>query len=151
MVRKLGQSTLLQLVKVDFQWFDVRGCLPGLFQVHDCLCGHFQLIKLPRTIDNFEYKSVCMLKTPQMKLTTFQVIITSENQLFGSCAGSDLQAIRVQHSGFDLISTLLICNLLQQEKEENNKSDRCCWWSFRCFFHDNQVGALTRMRRFFKA
>ena len=71
MVRKLGQSTLLQLVKVDFQWFDVRGCLPGLFQVHDGLRGHFQLIKLPRTIDNFEYKSVCMLKTPQMKLTTF--------------------------------------------------------------------------------
>ena len=70
MARKLGQSTLLQLVKVDFQWFDVCGGLRGLFQVHDGLRGHFQLLTRPLTIDNFEYKSVCMLKTPQIKLTT---------------------------------------------------------------------------------
>ena len=43
MVRKLGQSTLLQLVKVDFQWFDVRGGLHGLLQVRDGLRGHFHL------------------------------------------------------------------------------------------------------------
>ena len=70
MVQKLGQSTLLQLVKVDFQWFDVRGGLCGLFQVCDGLRRHFQLLTQSRTIDNFEYKCVCMLKTPQIKLTT---------------------------------------------------------------------------------
>ena len=43
MVQKLGQSTLLELVKVSFQWFDVRGGLRGFFQVCDCLHGHFQL------------------------------------------------------------------------------------------------------------
>ena len=36
-------------------------------------------------------------------------------------------------------------------KTGKNKTDRCCWWSLDVFFHDNQVGALTRMRRFFKA
>ena len=41
MVRKLGQATLLQLVKVDFQWFDVRGGLRGPLQVRDGLRGHF--------------------------------------------------------------------------------------------------------------
>ena len=46
-----------------FQLFDVCGGLRGLFQVHDGLRGHFQLLTLPLTIDNFEYKSVCMLKT----------------------------------------------------------------------------------------
>ena len=70
MVQKLGQSTLLQLVKVDLQWFDVRSGGCGLFQVRDCLRGYFQLLKRPCTIDNFEFKSVCMLKTPQIKLTT---------------------------------------------------------------------------------
>ena len=44
MVQKLGQITLLQLVKVDFQWFDVRGGLRELLQVSEC------------KIDNFEYK-----------------------------------------------------------------------------------------------
>ena len=39
----MGQFTLLQLVKVDFQWFDVRGGLRGLSQVRDGLHGHFHL------------------------------------------------------------------------------------------------------------
>ena len=69
MVRKLGQSTLLQLVKIDFQRFDVRGDLRRLFRVRQGLRGHFQLLKRPRTIDNFEYKSVCMLKTPQINFS----------------------------------------------------------------------------------
>ena len=43
MVQKLGQSTLLQLVKVDFQWFDVRGGLCRLLQVHNKIHSHFQL------------------------------------------------------------------------------------------------------------
>ena len=43
MVQKLGQSTLLKLVKVDFQWFDVHSGLCRFFQVCDGLLGHFQL------------------------------------------------------------------------------------------------------------
>ena len=50
-------------------WFDVRGGLCGLFQVHDDLCGHFQLHTWPRMIDSF-----CMLKTPQIKLTTLRFL-----------------------------------------------------------------------------
>jgi hypothetical protein len=43
MVQKLSHSTLLQLVKVDFQWFDVPGGLRGLLQVRDGLRDHFHL------------------------------------------------------------------------------------------------------------
>ena len=70
MVRKIGSIHNSTACQVDFQWFDVGGGLCGLFQVRDGLRRHFQLLTQPRTIDNFEYKCVCMLKTPQIKLTT---------------------------------------------------------------------------------
>ena len=47
-------------------------------------------------------------KLPQHKLTTllnFYLILLNENQLFGSSAGSDLQAIKIQKS--IILSTLL--------------------------------------------
>ena len=44
--------------------FDVRGGLCGLFQVHDDLCGHFQLLTWPRMIDNFKYKVLYAKNAP---------------------------------------------------------------------------------------
>ena len=65
--------------------------------------------------------------------------------------GNKIPRFRFQDSGFDLMSTLLISICFSRKNRKKTKTDRCWWWSFRCFFHDNQVGALTRMRRFFKA
>ena len=87
-VQKLGQSILLQLVKVYFQWID----LCGLFHVRDGL--HTQLTfaaaftaikyakKAPNQADNF---------------ANFSEMLLSKDQLFGSSAGSDLQAIKLQY------------------------------------------------------
>ena len=94
----MGQSTLLQLVKVDFQWCDVCVSLCGLLQVHNGLHCHFHLRGLEGlTILNTNSQKKSMLKTPQVKLTTSQFLVRllTKNQLFGSCAVSDLQAIRL--------------------------------------------------------
>ena len=68
----MGQPTLLQLVKVDFQWFGDLGGLRGLLHVPDGLHGHFHLRGPVRlTILNTNSQK-SMLKTPQIKLTTSQ-------------------------------------------------------------------------------
>ena len=80
MVQKLSQSTLLQLVKVDFQWFDVRGGLHGLFHVRDGLHGLFHIRGWVRlTIMNRIPK-----KRPKTswQLCHFSVMFLTENQLF---------------------------------------------------------------------
>jgi hypothetical protein len=93
MVRKLGQITLLQLVKVDFQWFDVRGGLRGLLQVRDGLLGNFHLCGCVRlTILNTNSQKKYAKNAPN-QLRNFSMMLLTKNQLFGSCAGSDLQAI----------------------------------------------------------
>ena len=90
MVRKLGPSTLLQLVKIDFQWFDVCGGLCGLLQVRDGLYSHFHLcvrVRLtilntnsqkkyaknaPNQADNFEIFRWCYwLKIRNVRLTSW--------------------------------------------------------------------------------
>ena len=86
-VQKLGQSTLLQLVKVDFQWFDVCGGLHSLFHIRD----QVQLIILNINRQKIPKKH----PKSSWQLHNFSVMFLTENQLFGSSAGSDLQAIRI--------------------------------------------------------